>query len=115
MLRIKDPLLIFALGIIVVALLIHILLLIFTRFTRNITVETNMAYGSGSGRVAEVSNIVSDKEGRVYKVRNVPLLLQFRAAEAQAALKPGTSHTIRGYGVRVPFLGMYPTIYSVDT
>jgi hypothetical protein len=49
----------------------------------------------------------------VYKVRNVLFLLQFRAAEVKAALKVGETYTVRGYGIRVPILGLYPTIYAV--
>ena len=94
-------------------ILFHIGLLIFTRFERRITVKTNTIFGSGSGRVVSVSNMVSDEQGRVYKVRNVLLLLKFRAAETQAALKPGETLAVRGYGLRVPWLGLYPTIYEV--
>jgi hypothetical protein len=98
---------------IVVILLIHIGLLIFTRFTRTITVETNMAYGFGSGRYGGVNNMISTNEGTVYRVNNVPLLLHFRAAEVQSKLKPKTTHRVKGYGLRIPIFGMYPTITGV--
>jgi hypothetical protein len=94
-------------------ILFHIALLLFTRFERQITVKTNTVFGSGSGRALSVSNMVSDEQGHVYKVQNVLLLLKFRAAETQAALKPGETFTVRGYGLRIPWLGLYPTIYEV--
>lgn len=109
----KDMFFKIAVVVIVLALLIHIGLLVFTRFERKITIESNTTFGAGGGRSVSVSNMVSDKQGRVYKVRNVPLLLQFRAAEVQAALKAGETYTVRGYGIRVPIIGMYPTIYAV--
>jgi len=92
------------------ALLFQLLLVVFTRFERIITVDTLQPYGSGSGRYNSVSNMVADKEGRVYKVQNVLLLLHFRAAEVQATLKAGQRFQVRGYGIRVPILGLYPTI-----
>jgi len=92
------------------ALFVHILLILFTRFERTITVESNLAYGGNRS----IGNVVSDKEGHIYKIRNVALLLHFRAAEIQAMLKPGETFKVKGFGIRVPFLGMYPTIYDVQ-
>jgi hypothetical protein len=95
-------------------MLVHIGLLIFTRFERTITIDSTNTFGSGGVRHVRVNNMVTDKEGRTYMIRNVLLLLHFRAAEVQAKLKTGQTYTVRGYGVRVPFLGMYPTITTVD-
>lgn len=92
----------------------HVLLIIFTRFERVITVNKNLTYGSGSGRSISVNNMVSDKEGRVYRVRNVLLLLHFTAAEVQAILQEGQTFKIKGYGLRIPFLGLYPTITKAE-
>jgi hypothetical protein len=92
------------------AFFVHILLILFTRFEKTITVESNLAYGGNRS----IGNVISDKEGNIYKIRNVTLLLHFRAAELQAMLKPGETFKVKGFGVRVPFLGMYPTIYDVE-
>ena len=98
----------------VIMLLFQLILLLFTRFERTITIDSNLAYGSGSGKYSNVSNMVGDTEGRVYKIRNVLLLWKFRAAEIQATLKSGNSYKVKGYGLRIPFLGMYPTIYDAE-
>jgi hypothetical protein len=98
---------------VILLFLIHLYLLIFTRFEKTISIDSNLAYSSGSGKYLTITNMVGDKEGHVYKVRNVLLLGKFRAAEIQSMLKPGSSYTVKGYGVRIPFLGMYPIIYEV--
>jgi len=92
--------------VLVIYIVFYICLLAFTRFERKITVDTNTSYGKGNS----MSNLVSDKEGRIYRIANVPLMLHFTAAEVQAKLKPGESFTVHGFGVRIPFLGMYPVI-----
>jgi hypothetical protein len=92
---------------------IHIGLLLFTRFTRTITVETNMAYGTGNSRYGSVHNMISTNDGTIYKVSNVPLLLHFRAAEVQSKLKPNGTYRVKGYGLRIPIFGMFPTITDV--
>lgn len=94
---------------------IRILLLIFTRFERTITIATNTPFGTSSyGKGGIVYNIVSDTNGNVYKLRNDLFILHFRAAEVQAKLKPGATFKVRGYGLRIPILGMYPIIYKVE-
>lgn len=80
-------------------------------FKKTITVDSNLAYGS---RYKSIGNIISDKEGNIYKLCNVPLLLHFKAAEHQAMLKPGETFHVKGFGVRIPFLDLYPIIYDVE-
>ncbi len=93
---------------VVVALWIlgKIILIVFTRFEKTITVRTNMAHGSGRA----TRNMVSDNDGNTYKVENVILLLHFDSAELQAKLMPGNTYKVKGFGLRIPFLGMYPII-----
>jgi hypothetical protein len=105
----------FLLFIIAASVVVHIGLLIFTRFERTITIDSTNTFGSGGGRSLRVNNMVTDKEGRTYAIRNVLLLLHFRAAEVQAKLKTGQTYTVRGYGLRVPFLGLYPTITAAGS
>jgi hypothetical protein len=110
-----DIILKFLIFVIVASLVVHIGLLIFTRFERTITIDSTNTFGSSSGRSLRVNNMVTDKEGRTYMIHNVLLLLHFRAAEVQAKLKTGQTYTVRGYGVRVPFLGLYPTITAAGS
>jgi hypothetical protein len=98
----------------IISIIFQILLIIFTRFERVITINQNLTYGSGGGRSVSVNNMISDKEGRVYRVRNVLLLLHFTAAEVQAILEEGQTFKVKGYGLRIPFLGMYPTITKAE-
>ena len=39
---------------------------------------------------------------------------EFNNADDYALLSIGKTYRVKGYGIRVPFLGMHNTIYSVD-
>lgn len=100
----------FFLGFFVLWILFKIMLVLFTRFEKTITIESNLAYGSGRS----TGNVVSDKEGKVYKVENVLWLLHFRSAELQAELKPGSTYKVKGFGIRIPALGVYPVLTDAE-
>lgn len=84
-----------------------------TSFTRTIQVEQHIDYMSGIGRMLYASNMIVDSNHNVYKVSNSILLLKMNAAENIAKLKPGSQHVVKGYGIRAPFLSLYPTITQV--
>lgn len=82
----------------------------FTRFeNRTITIKDDFAMGSNK----YTKNVVSDENDNVYNVSSQPLLFQFNAAELLSKLQPSKTYSISGYGVRIPWLGLYPQITSV--
>lgn len=111
-----DPLFIIKLIVVLLCLqvLVDVLLVVFTRFERTITVKSKEPYSTGEGRSFTTRNVVSDSEGRLYSVRSAPLLLHFSSAEVFATLKEGATFKVAGYGVRVPLLGWYPTLMSAE-
>ena len=81
-----------------------------TRFEKTITVSEKYQYASGGGRRLTINNSVQDQQGNVYRVSNQLLLLHFTAAEVLMNIRVGASYTVRGYGIRIPALGLYPVI-----
>ena len=84
-----------------------------TSFTRTIEVAQHIDYVSGIGRMLYASNMIVDTNNNVYEVSNSLLLLKMNAAENIANLKPGSKYIVKGYGVRVPILSLYPVITQV--
>lgn len=84
-----------------------------TSFTRTIEVAQHIDYVSGIGRMLYASNMIVDTNNNVYEVSNSLLLLKMNAAENIAQLKPGSKYVVKGYGVRVPILSLYPVITQV--
>ena len=58
---------------------------------------------------------VVSSEGRVYRYGNDIFRWDWDAAEEWSKLSPGKTFRVRGYGVRIQFLGMFPTITEFDT
>lgn len=85
-------------------------LVLFTSFTRTITIKDKEPYGFG--RV--VRNQVVDTNGNIYSVKNEVFLLHFRAAEVWMKLEEGKTYNIKGYGVSIPNLGAYPNITKIE-
>eukprot|EP00873_Tetraselmis_striata_P043699 jgi/Tetstr1/463963/TSEL_008768.t1 len=56
--------------------------------------------------------VVAD-DGAVYRYANDPLTGDWNAAEEWGALAPGTEVHASGHGVRVPLLGLYPSLTSI--
>ena len=57
-------------------------------------------------------NIVSDSDGNVYKISNNVMVFFFTASELLGKLEENKKYKINGYGLRIPFLGLYPQITS---
>jgi hypothetical protein len=80
-----------------------------TKFTKEITV--NKQYIEGHSKF--LLNVISDTDNNVYTVDNKFLLLKFNSTENIAKLQSKKKYTIKGYGVRIPFLDLYPIILDV--
>lgn len=85
-------------------------LVLFTRFERTITVRSKEGYGS-----RRRGQLVTDTDDNVYAVSNQVMLLHFRSAEVFGKMEAGKTYKVSGYGVRIPFLGMFPNITSVKS
>lgn len=95
------------LWIIVVYLVIFYTYFFVTKFEKTITVREEILFGEPRGAL----NLVQDKKTNdLYKVHNNVLLLHFNASELVAMIETNGVYKIKGYGVRVPALGLYPCI-----
>lgn len=90
-------------------LILAISLLLFTRFEKVILIKNKEGYGTRYGR----SQLVSDEEGRIYTVSNNVLLWHFTSAEVFGKMEVGKRYKIKGYGLRIPVLGMFPNIVNL--
>ena len=63
---------------------------------------------SASGRYKK--NVVIDGNGNVYTVSNDFLMMHYTSTELYGSMEVGKSYTIQSYGLRIPFLGIYPNI-----
>lgn len=94
---------------VIAILAVNILYTYLTPFSRTIIIKAKNDY---AGR-RFLKNLVEDKDGNIYEVRNSPLYLHFTAPELLYRLEVGKSYVVKGYGMRVPFLGWYPTIIGI--
>lgn len=97
--------------VLVVLTVIKATYILLTRFEKVIVVDENMSYGGKGKRM--VGNLITDKEDNVYMVQNEPLLLHWSSAEILAQLNQGQTYKVKGYGRRIPILGLYPVITQV--
>ncbi len=86
-----------------------------TAFKRTIEISQHIDYVSGFGRMLYSSNMIADKNNTIYEVSNSILLLKMNAAENIAKLDVGKKYVVKGYGIRVPLIGLYPKIVEVVT
>ena len=84
-----------------------------TAFKRTIEISQHIDYVSGYGRMLYASNMIADKNNTIYEVSNSILLLKMNAAENIAKLEVGKKYVVKGYGIRVPLIGLYPKITEV--
>jgi len=82
-----------------------------TQFEKTITIDEKFAYGQRNGN----SQSVSDKDNNVYEIRNSMLLFHFTSAEVFNSLDINSTYKVKGYGFRVPVLGMFPNIYHASS
>jgi hypothetical protein len=81
-----------------------------TGFTKQITVKNT--YTRLSGR--KMWYMVADTSGALYRVGNLWWRADFNEADDWANLQAGKTYTVRGYGIRVPALSWYPTVYEFN-
>lgn len=80
-----------------------------TLFEKEIIIEEKNTYGS------KVNNQkISDTEGNVYVVENSLYMWQWTSLELFNKLDVGKKFKVKGYGIRLPILGMIPNIISAE-
>jgi hypothetical protein len=91
-------------------LLSNLIFTYITRFEKIITIDEKFAYGQRNGK----SQSVSDKNNNVYEIRNSVYLFHFTSAEVFNNLDIDSTFKVKGYGYRIPVLGMFPNIYHAS-
>ena len=79
-----------------------------TYFTKTITVkEKDSLRGGKYGQ-----NVISDTDGNIYTITNTIFYLFYTSTELYTELAENKKYQISGYGYRIPFLGLFPSIIS---
>ena len=94
-------------------ILVYALYVWLTPFTKTLRVTNKDIYAYGEGRSLVARNSIADEQGNVYRIANAWPLLEFKSAEALMSIQLQETYEVRGYGIRVPILGLFPTIYKV--
>jgi hypothetical protein len=82
----------------------------FTSFEKIITVKEKDSMRTGKyGK-----NIVSDTDGNVYTIENSMFYDFFTAMELFTKIELNQSYKVKGFGYRIPILGIYPNIISAS-
>jgi hypothetical protein len=94
----------------VVNIIMNIIYVSLTQFEKTIIVKEKHTYGS---RGSKGNQRISDQHGNIYTVVNSIYMLHFTSAELFNKLEEDKTYTIRGYGMRIPFLSMFPNIVKI--
>mgnify|MGYP001199177640 CR=1 FL=1 len=104
--------LIFFLFLVIFVLLFgDVILYIFTKFEKTVTVKSKYL----RNRQNRDQYMFIDTENNIYHVKNRLLSLEFDEAEDWNLLKNDNRYLIKGYKFRVAFLGMYPTVLKIKS
>lgn len=93
--------------VVVASVLMWLILRVMT-FTRTLTVTRTYT----SGRNNQMFVVADD--GTVYRYGNDMITGDWNAAEEWGSLVPGAKVKVRGHGVRVPVLGLFPTVTAIE-
>ena len=97
------------LGIVAILSMIYPLL---TGFERQITIAKKYTQVIG-GRYASTAYMVVDSSNTIYMVTNLWWKADFNDAEDWNRLDVGKTYRVKGWGYRVPWLGLYPCINEI--
>jgi hypothetical protein len=100
----------FILLLIIPSVVTTILYPMFTNFDKTITIKKK--YTRTRGRYGD-SYFVVDETNTIYQVNNLFYNFDFNRAEDWNNLEEGKTYKIKGYGFRIGFLDMYPTVSSI--
>ena len=83
----------------------------FTKFTKTITIKSKYN-AMKSGRYGGTKYMIEDTDLNLYTVVNVSWKLDFNKAEDWNRMEVGKTYKVNGYGKRMAFAGIYPSIHS---
>jgi len=93
-----------------ISLIIYSIYLYATAFKKSVTITQKNLYAQGK----YTNNTVVDENGKVYAITNLLPVLHFTAPEVWNSITIGKTYNVKGYGIRIPILGMYPIIVSTQ-
>ena len=99
-----------AIIVILVVLLISALYTYLTPFERRVTVKEKYNYASGAGKGLQVRNSIYTTDGKVYVISNSLWRWFFRSAELLLSIEINKTYDVKGFGLRIPILGLFPVI-----
>lgn len=90
-------------------LIIYYVYYISTKFQKTITIKDNRIMNINK----QVYNFVIDTNDDVYVIDNRYALLHFDAVNVMTNIENNKTYLVSGYGVRIPFLELYPNILKI--
>jgi hypothetical protein len=73
---------------------------------KQITIKDKTMYAPGKYR----TNMIIDSNGNAYTVTNDFLIMHYTSIELYGSMEIGKSYSVLTYGLRLPFLGVFPNI-----
>jgi len=81
-----------------------------TPFSKRITVKEKYNYATGSGKSLTVRNSIYTSDNEVYVISNSLWRWFFRSAELLLNIQVGKTYDVKGFGLRIPIIGLFPVI-----
>ena len=81
-----------------------------TYFEKIVTIKQKNAFNQG--RYGK--NIIEDENGNIYIISNSLYFLFFQSIKLYTNIQIGIKYKIKGYGYKLPFLGVYPKIIFAE-
>lgn len=83
-----------------------------TKFTKELVFKKTFYTSQLDNK--KMITLVTDIDNNVYKIQNAVPLLHFTASELNAKMDFAKTYRVKGYGLRIPFLGIYPNIINIS-
>ena len=99
--------------IIVLPLMIKLIYYYFTHFTQIIEIKNKYKKLNSDKFDFDDILIVTDKHNDNFNVTNLFFKLDFNKKKDWQNLEIGNTYKINGYGISVPYIGMYKNIYEI--
>lgn len=94
----------------IIYIIINIIYIYSTYFEKEIIIK-NLNFFKNS---KNLMNTLVDDKNNVYKVNNSIYYGFFTSAELYLSLEENNKYKIKGYGLRIPFLSIFPNIISAE-
>jgi hypothetical protein len=104
---------IFILILIIVFLLSNLINYIYNGFEITITIKDKYIYTTYSRYSSSPNYVIVDTNNNIYNIDDVWFIGDFNDAEDYNSIKIGQTYKVQGYGFRLNFLKLYPTIYKI--